>query len=256
MDPSCLLQAIAESESAEELMLKVERRYRVALGIVELVERGSFDDLVGSFWMWCRQLWKLYIQVCSLQSQLFVALLSPFLTEGPAGCILAMDQAPNTGFSAPTSIAGVLNCIYFIGRYHGGVSSPAPQVFTLIVARASCISAEDCAALVRFCTQSLKIRHSTLVYISAGRHRGDLAIAFNCESFLLGNLHPSDKTANMVYLLPHLPDSTAGCKWPHILNAGKQTKCQLFHLAFNAASYENVKSYCLPCNVSVEYHEW
>jgi hypothetical protein len=128
--------------------------------------------------------------------------------------------------------------------------------FTTIVTRASRVLAEDCAALVRFCTQSLDIRHSTLVRISAGCNRGDVVLAFNREYFSLGILHPSDKAANIVYLLPHLPDPTASHKRARLLNADKQSKCQLICQVFNSASYENVRSYRLPCNASIEYQEW
>jgi hypothetical protein len=130
------------------------------------------------------------------------------------------------------------------------------NVFTMIVTRATHISAEDCATLVHFCTQFLKIPHSTLVRISAGRNKGDLALAFNHKNFSLGILCPLDKAANMVYLLPHLLDTTASHKWPRLTGASKRTKLRCFHLLFNPASHKNVKSYHLSCNTSIEYHEW
>jgi hypothetical protein len=73
-DPSRLLQVIAESKSAEELALEVERRYRVASGAARPVEGDSCDELVGSFRTWCRQLWKFYVRVCSLVSQFIASL--------------------------------------------------------------------------------------------------------------------------------------------------------------------------------------
>jgi hypothetical protein len=91
MDPSHLLQAITESESAEELALALERRYRAEPGVAEPAGGESFDGPVGSFRMWQCQLWKLYIQVCSQLSQLFTAILNPLLTEGPARSLFAMD---------------------------------------------------------------------------------------------------------------------------------------------------------------------
>jgi hypothetical protein len=130
------------------------------------------------------------------------------------------------------------------------------NAFTPIITRASRVSAEDCASLVHFCTQSLDIGHSTFVRISAGRNRGVLALAFNREDFSLGIHHPSDKPADMVYLLPLLPDISASHKRLRLMKDSQRTKRQLFRLAFNPASYENVRTYRLPCNVAVEYHEW
>jgi hypothetical protein len=130
------------------------------------------------------------------------------------------------------------------------------NAFTLIVTRASHVSAEDCASLVHFCTRTLDIRHSTLVRISAGHNRGSLALAFNREKFSQGNLHPSDQPADMVYLLPHLPDLAASHKRLRLMNGNKRSKLQLFRLAFNPLAYDNVRSYRIPCNAGVEYHEW